>query len=100
MATEILGFTNREMRDEQYDAWKAEGSAGMGKHTTHIDNRPAIVYCVTRYVPAAVEPEGTETKVLSTESSDSAKMVSEGGNTSETIETQSEAVQPEVGSAA
>ena len=100
MAIETLGFTTREAREEQYKAWKLEDSKGLGRHTTHVDNKPQIIYVVTRYVPAAVEPEGTETKVLLPETTESEKMVSEGGNTNETVEIQPEAVQPEVGSAA
>jgi hypothetical protein len=97
MATEILGFTSKDARDEQYASWKTAGSAGLGKHSTHIDNNPQIVWAVTRYVPASVEPEGTPTKVLLPESGEN-EMISEGGNTNETIETQPEPVQPEVGS--
>jgi hypothetical protein len=83
MATETVGFMTREAREGRYKEWKAEGSTGLGRHTTHIDADSAIVYVLTRFVPAAVEPEGTSLKVPLTESQESEKMVSEGGNSNE-----------------
>lgn len=51
MATEVLGFTTREMRDFQYDAWRREGSKGLICYTTYQGNDPAIVWVVTRSEP-------------------------------------------------
>ncbi len=74
MATEKLGFTTRDAREEQYLAWKSEGSTGMGRHTTHVENNRQIIYVVTRYVPA--EPS-TEVPLHDAGASD---MIGEGGN--------------------
>ena len=79
MATESVGFMTREAREERHKEWKAEGGTGLGRHTTHVDNKPQVVYCVTRYVPAAVEPDGTSLKVLLPETG-AGEMISEGGN--------------------
>ena len=43
---ETLGFTTREMRDEQYRRLKDEGKKGVCRYTTHQGNDPAIVWVV------------------------------------------------------
>lgn len=65
MPTETLGFNSREMRDEQYRRWKAEGSRGCVKYTTHTGNDPAIIWVVARTEPPAVPvPEPTDEEKL------------------------------------
>jgi len=92
---ETVGFTRetaaeaRSLRDAQYEEWRAEGSEGLAKYTTHLPDasgkmNPAIVYAVTRRMPdAAVLPEvpvcGQGTEVPLTEPAADA-MVDEGGN--------------------
>lgn len=48
MATETLGFHNREQRDELYNTWKSEGVKGITRYTTHDGNNPQIIWVVTR----------------------------------------------------
>lgn len=55
MPTESLGFSDKDMRDEQYRRWKAEGSHGVTMYSTHQGNDPRIVYVVTRREPDAIE---------------------------------------------
>jgi hypothetical protein len=55
MPTEVLGFQDKEMRNEQYRKWKAEGSKGITRYSTHQGNDPHIVWVVTRREPDAVE---------------------------------------------
>lgn len=47
MATNALGFTERERRDSEYQRLKAEGKKGVGKYTTHEGNSPQIIYVVS-----------------------------------------------------
>ena len=35
MSTEVLGFAEKEMRDEQARRWKSEGSKGVATYSTH-----------------------------------------------------------------
>lgn len=61
MPTETLGFSTKEMRDEQYRRWKDEGNKGVVKYTTHTGNDPAIIWVVARTEPPAVPvPEPTD----------------------------------------
>ena len=48
---ETLGFTTREMRDEQYRRLKAEGQKGVCKFSTHEGNDPQIIYVVAWSMP-------------------------------------------------
>jgi hypothetical protein len=54
MATETLGFNDRDMRDTQYRRWKAEGSFGLARYSTHQGNDPQIIYVVSRAEPATI----------------------------------------------
>lgn len=47
MATEKLGFTNREDRDAKVRALKTEGRKHVNKYSTHDGNNPQILYVVT-----------------------------------------------------
>jgi len=83
---ETFGFKkDRAAREELYNEWKAEGSEGLARYTTHLQDAegkfdPAIVYAVTRRIP---DPTPTaETLVPLTEPA-AEDMVSEGGNTNE-----------------
>ena len=83
---ETFGFKNdRAAREELYNEWKAEGSEGLARYTTHLQDAegkfdPAIVYAVTRRIP---DPMPTaETLVPLTEPA-ADEMIAEGGNTNE-----------------
>ena len=52
MSTEVLGFAEKEMRDEQARRWKSEGSKGVATYSTHEGNDPKIIWVVTRSEPA------------------------------------------------
>ena len=54
MATEQLGFTTREMRDDKWRELKAAGEKGVGKHTTHEKESSDIIYVVTWGTPKPV----------------------------------------------
>ena len=55
MSTEVLGFTEKEMRDEQARRWKSEGSKGVATYSTHEGNDPKIIWVVTRSEPTVPE---------------------------------------------
>ena len=54
---ETVGFVRetaaeaRAAREALYAEWKAEGSEGLARYTTHINNDPKIVYVVARRIP-------------------------------------------------
>ena len=81
---ETVGFVRetaaeaRAAREALYAEWKAEGSEGLARYTTHINNDPKIVYVVARRIPMATP----STEVLLTEPAAS-DMLSEGGNADE-----------------
>jgi hypothetical protein len=86
---ETVGFVRetaaeaREAREALYADWKAdwkaEGSEGLARYTTHINNDPKMVYVVTRRIPMATVPS-TEVPLAEPAASD---MLSEGGNADE-----------------
>ena len=82
---ETVGFVRetaaeaREAREALYADWKAEGSEGLARYTTHINNDPKMVYVVTRRIPMATVPS-TEVPLTEPAASD---MLSEGGNADE-----------------
>lgn len=47
MATEKLGFTDREAREAKIRELRAEGRKGIAKYSTHEGNDPRILYVVT-----------------------------------------------------
>lgn len=51
MATEVLGFTARDDREEQFRKWTQERSRGLSRFTTHQGNDPLIIWCVSRTEP-------------------------------------------------
>ena len=63
MATEILGFTTKETRDEQYRQWTEDGSQGVVKYTTHEGNNPAIIWVVARTEPIATVVRKVDKKI-------------------------------------
>ena len=65
MATEVVGFLDKELRDEQARKWKAEGSEGISTHSTHEGNDPKIVWVVTRREPDLPVPAETENQQAS-----------------------------------
>lgn len=62
---EMLGFAEKEMRDEQYRRFKAQGYRGLGRHSTHHSPtgrdektgkflvNPSLVYVLTYCEPDA-----------------------------------------------
>ena len=105
---ETVGFTRetaaeaRSLRDAQYEEWRAEGSEGLAKYTTHMADangkmNPAIVYAVTRRMPdPAVLPEvpvcGQTLVPLTEPAADD--MIAEGGNTDDNPEGMAEETRP------
>jgi hypothetical protein len=81
---ETFGFKNdRAAREELYNEWKAEGSEGLARYTTHLQDAegkfdPAIVYAVTRRIP---DPMPSTSVPLPESAADA--MIDEGGNTNE-----------------
>jgi hypothetical protein len=71
MSTEVLGFAEKEMRDEQKRRWVSEGSKGVATYSTHEGNDPKIIWVVTRSEPKV--PENSSKKSL-TEKSESEKV--------------------------
>ena len=51
MPTEVLGFAEKEMRDEQKRRWVSEDSKGVATYSTHEGNDPKIIWVVTRSEP-------------------------------------------------
>ena len=96
MPMETMGFRDKESRDALWRTWGEEKSEGLARYSTHIDNKPEIVYCVTRREPTStVVPETQPSQGenlparLSTDvpltSPAALDMLDEGGNSDEIL---------------
>ena len=46
--TQTEQFESRDLRDARYEELRAGGKHHLMRWTTHLDNKPAIVWCLSR----------------------------------------------------